>query len=189
MHTLHAGKTQQMVARLLGISEGRMYDIFRKWVQLLDETRKEIFLRLTQSNIIWTYPIHFIKADGRARCSLLLDAFEVFTQQSSNNNVASSTHSDYKKYCTVKFLGSCDNIGCTWDGTIPSRNPGRIYDVSVTRYTKILSQVPFGFTCKVDKGFIIDNDASAKGVVVDHPQKRLKAKTANICGHVSNTKD
>ena len=99
---------------------------------------KALFPPLTRSAILQTYPVHFIEADGHARCSLLLDAFEVFTQQSSNNNVALSRHSDYKKHCTVKFLGGCDKIGCAWDGTIPDGNLGRISDVAVTRDTKIL---------------------------------------------------
>ncbi len=44
----------------------------------------------------------------------------------------------------------------------------------MTRDTKILRQIPFGFTGKVDKGFIVDNEAAAEGVYVDRPQKRLK---------------
>ena len=51
----------------------------------------------------------------RFYCSM---GFEVFTQQSSNVNVASLTYSDYKKHCTVKFLGGFDPIGCPWMGEL-----------------------------------------------------------------------
>ena len=84
-------------------------------------------------------------------------ASRFLTQQSSNVNVASSTHSDYKKHCTVRFLGGVDPIGCPWKDTVPDGNPGRTSDIMATADTKFLRQVPFGHTCKVDKGFIIDN--------------------------------
>ena len=74
----------------------------------------------------------------------------------------------------MKCLGGVDNIGCAWDGTVPDGNPGQISDIVVTKDAKILRQVPFGFICKVDKGFIIDNNAAVGGVVIDRPQKRLK---------------
>ena len=50
----------------------------------------------------------------------------------------------------------------------------KISDVVVTNDTQILRQVPFGFTCKANKGFFVDNNASTEGAVIDHPQKRLK---------------
>lgn len=36
----------------------------------------------------------------------------------------------------------------------------------LTEETQILRQIPFGHTGKVDKGFIIDDLAAAKGVVI-----------------------
>ena len=133
------------------------------------------------------YPIRFIEADGHARNFLLVDGVENFSQQSSNVNVASSTHSDYKKHYTVKFLGCCDSIGCTWDGTVPDGSTGRASDVMMTRDSKILRQVPFGHTVKVDKGFIVDNIAAAEGVVVDRPQKRLKKQVQQTTVDTSQT--
>ena len=176
-----------MAAGLFGISEGWMSDIFHKWAQLLDDALKEMFSQPTWSDTLRTHPVCFIEADWHACCSLLLDAFEVFTQQSSNNNVASSVHSDYKQHCTVKFLGGCDNVECTWDGTIPNGNPGRMSDVTVPMYTKILHQVPFGFTCKVGKGFIIDNNTFVEGVVIDRPQKCLKKQKHQTSVDISQT--
>jgi len=90
------------------------------------------------------FPAHFIKKGGHARAFLLLDGFDIFTQQSSNVNIASSTHSDYKKHCTVKFLGGVDLIGRPWDGTVPGGNPRKISDVVATANTKCLQQLPFG---------------------------------------------
>ena len=133
------------------------------------------------------YPIRFIEVDGHARCWALLDACEYFLQQSSNGNVASSTHSDYKKHCTVKFLAACDSIGCTWDGSVPDGNPGKASDPVMTRDTKILRQIPFGFTGKVDKGFIVDNEAAAEGVHVDRPQKRLKKQVQQTSVETAQT--
>ena len=40
--------------------------------------------------------IRMDERSGALVVPFFLDTFEVFTQQSSNNNVASSTHSDYK---------------------------------------------------------------------------------------------
>ena len=106
------------------------------------------------------YPDRFTKADGHARCSLLLDAFEIFSQSSSN--------------VVQSILGGTDPIGCPWAATVPNGSPGRASNVMMTKDTQILEQVPFGYTSKVDKGFIVDNDAVAEGVTIDRPQKRLK---------------
>lgn len=169
-----SGMTQEAAASLCGIESGRMSDVFHEWAQVLDQGLCEWFPRPTHSQMLQAYPTRFIESDGHARCYLLLDAFEIFTQTSSNPNVASSTHSDYKKHCTTKFLGGTDPIGCPWAATVPDGFPGKASDVLVTDKTKILRQVPFGHTTKVDKGFIVDNLAADDGVMVDRPKKRQR---------------
>ena len=64
-------------------------------------------MRPSQNYVLQNYPAQLIEADGHARCLLLLDAFEVFTQQSSNKNAASSMHSDYKKTLHSENIGRC----------------------------------------------------------------------------------
>lgn len=174
---VRAGCTEEFVSSLCGISVGRMSDIIHGYAQVLDDGLVELFPRPTRSQILRAYPVRFLEADGHAKCTLLLDAFEVFCQDSSNPNVSSSTHSDYKKHCTIKFLGGCCPIGCPWGDTVPDGNPGRASDVAMTEDTQILRQVPFGNTCKVDKGFICENQAIGEGVYIDRPQKRLKKQT------------
>ena len=115
-----------------------------------------------------------LEADRYVRRSLLLDAFKIFVQSSSNSNISSSAYSNYKKHCTAKCLGGTDPIGCPWNKTVPDGNLGRASDVIMTDDTKFLRQVTFGYTSKVDKGFIIDNLAVADGVLIDRPQKRVK---------------
>ena len=171
---VRAGTTQEFAACISGISSDYMSDIFHGWAQILDDALQRWFPRPTRSQLLRNYPCRFFEADGHARCFMLLDAFEIFTQTSSNPDVSSSTHSEYKKHCTVKFLGGTDPIGCPWNATVPDGNPGRASDVLVTKDTKILRQVPFGYHAKVDKGFIVDNDAADDGVLIDRPQKRLK---------------
>ena len=78
---------------------------------------------------------------------------EIFAQKSSNNSVASSTFSDYKKHTTVKFLADCDPVGCIWPEIVSDGNPGKISDVVQTEETGIILQVPYGHTIKTDKGF------------------------------------
>ena len=103
---------------------------------MVDEALQEMFPRPSRSQMLSAYPSRFIQADEHAQCFLLLDAFEIFTQASSNYNVASSTYSDYKKHCTSKFLGGCDPIGCPFDNTVPDANPGRASDVFMIDDTK-----------------------------------------------------
>jgi len=184
---IRAGTTQAFAACLIGVSPGRFSDIFHEWCQVLDDALTSWFPRPTRSQLLRAYPSRFIEADGHARCSLLLNAFEIFTQSSSNYNVASSTHSEYKKHCTVKFLGGTDPIGCPWAGTVPDGNPGRASDVIMTVDTKILRQVPFGHTTKVDKGFIVDNEAATEGVVVDRPQKKMRKQVQQSTVDTSQT--
>lgn len=184
---VRGGTTQELVACLMGISTGHMCDVFHEWATVLDDALCRWFPRPTRIQMLRAYPRRFLEADGHARCYLLLDAFEIFTQTSSNPGVASSTHSDYKKHCTVKFLGGTDPIGCPWNGTIPDGNPGRASDVIMTSDTNILRQIPFGGTSKVDKGFIVDNDAIAEGVTIDRPQKRLKKQVQQSTVDTSQT--
>lgn len=56
--------------------------------------------------------------------------------------------------------------------SVPNENPGRASDVIMTTVTKIMQDVPFGSKVKVDKGFIVDNEAAAEGVKLDRPQLR-----------------
>ena len=57
---------------------------------------------------------------------------------------------------------------------MPDANPGRASNVFMTDGTKKLRQLLFESTCKVDKGFIVDNEAAAEGVIIDQPVKRQK---------------
>jgi len=43
----------------------------------------------------------------------------------------------------------------------------------MTHKSKILKQVPFSHTCKTDKDFLIDNEGTTEGVIINRPQKRL----------------
>jgi hypothetical protein len=184
---VRCGLTLAAAGSLCGVEVGRTSDIVHEWSQVLDDALQEWFPQPTRRQMLMNYPTRFIEADGHARCYLLLDAFEIFAQSSSNYNVASSTYSDYKGHPTIKWLGATDPIGCPWNMTVPDGNPGRISDVVVTEDTKILQQVPFGHTCKVDKGFIVDNEAALEGVVMDRPQKRLKKQVQQSSADTSQT--
>lgn len=171
---IRCGLTMIAAACLVGIEVGRMSDIFHEWTQVLDDALCEMFPRPTRKQMLMAYPIRFIEQDGDARTFMLLDATEIFVQGSSNPNVSSSTHSDYKKHCTCKILAGTDPIGCPWGEIVPDGNPGRVSDVMMTEETHILRQAPFGSTVKVDKGFIVEHQAAAEGVVMDRPMKRLR---------------
>jgi len=103
-----AGTIQSFAASLVSRYVGRMIDIFHEWAQVLDTALYQMFPRPSRTQMLKAFPVHVIEKDGHARAFLLLDGFEIFTQQSSNVNVASWTHSDYKKHCTVKLLGGVD---------------------------------------------------------------------------------
>jgi len=107
---VRAGTTQKFAATLCGISTTLMSNIYHAWGNLLCDSLVEMFPRPTRNEMLRAYPSRFYESNGDAKIEVLLDAFEVFTQSSSNKNVAASTHSDYKKHCTAKFLGACDTI-------------------------------------------------------------------------------
>ena len=100
---VRAGTMQRFASTLGGIEVGRMSNTFHEWTHVLDDALQEMCPRPTCSQMLQAYPSRFIETDGHARCYLLLEAFEVFTQSLYSYNVASSTHSDYKKHCIVKF--------------------------------------------------------------------------------------
>jgi hypothetical protein len=184
---IRAGMTQKAIAGLCGISEGRMSDIVHEWAQVMDDALQEMFPRPTRSQMLRAYPSRFIEVDGHARCFLLLDAFEIFIQQATNPNVSSSTHSDYKQHNTSKHLGGTDPLGCSWKDTISDGGCGKATDVLLTEKTKILRQIPFGHTGKVDKGFIVDDLAAAEGVVIDRPQKKKEHQVQQSTVDTSQT--
>jgi hypothetical protein len=171
---LRSGATQEFVACLCGISSSRMSEILHEWTQVLDKSLQRWFPTPTWSQVLRAYPQRFFEADNHAMCYMLLDAVEIFAQQSSNPNVASTTHSDYKKHCTVKFLAACGLIGEVPAEWVPDGRGGRASDVMMTDHTNILRFVPYGHTCKVDKGFIVNLIAAREGVIVDRPQKRQR---------------
>ena len=184
---VRAGNTQKFVAALFDISEGYMSDIFHGRAQILDQALREMFPCPTRKQMYQAYPQRFVEADGHAMCFMLLDAFEIFTQSSSNPNVASALHSDYKKHATAKFLGATDPIGCAWDQSVSDAYPGKASDVFATQDSEILKQVPYGHKTKVDKGFICDNIAIECGNHLDRPQKRLKGQVQQSSVDTSQT--
>lgn len=184
---VRTGLTQDAVAGLCGISATRVSDIFHAWAQVLDAGLQEMFPRPTRKQMLSAFPSRFIEADGDARTFLCLDAFECFAEASSNYNVASTMHSSYKGHTTVKFLGGVDPIGCSWAETVPDGSPGGASDVVMTKDTKVLRQVPFGHVAKVDKGFIVDNEAAREGVIIDRPQKRLRYQVQQSSVDTSQT--
>jgi len=184
---VHAGTTEEFAAALCGISVSRMSNILHGWAQVLDDSLCEWFPRPTRSQLLRAFPQRFLEADGDARCLLLLDAFECFSESSSNPNVSSSTHSDYKSHNTVKCLGAVDPIGCSWGATVSDGYPGKASDVNMTKDTKILRQVYCGHTAKVDKGFLVNNIAAAEGVNIDRPQTRKKKQVQQSSADTSQT--
>jgi hypothetical protein len=101
---VRAGYTMSFVESIVGTSNGRMSDIHNAWSNVLESLLLAMFPPPTRSQMYRAYPQRNIEADGEARNFLNLDATELFCQQSSNNNVASSTHSDYKKHTLSNFL-------------------------------------------------------------------------------------
>ena len=184
---VRAGPTQEFAAALCGIGGSHMSDIFYAWANVLDEGLREMFPRPTRSQMLQAYPLRFIEADNSARTFMLLDAFEVFAQSSSNPHVRNATHSDYKKHSTVKCLGGCDPIGCPWDNSITEGRVGRASDTFFTISSKILREVPCGGTAKVDKGFPVDNEAVKDGVKIDRPAKRKRNQVKQSSVDTSQT--
>ena len=184
---VRAGPTQEFAAALCGIGGSHMSDIFYAWANVLDEGLREIFPRPTRSQMLQAYPLRFIEADNSARTFMLLDAFEVFAQSSSNPHVRNATHSDYKKHSTVKCLGGCDPIGCPWNNSITEGRVGRASDTFFTISSKILREVPCGWTAKVDKGFPVDNEAVKDGVKIDRPAKRKRNQVKQSSVDTSQT--
>ena len=66
-------------------------------------------------------------------------------------------------------------------------SPGKASDDFVSSNTKILRQVSFGFTSKVDKGFIVDSAAAAEGVIIGRPVKRQKKQIQQVSVDTSQT--
>ena len=56
---------------------------------------------------------------------------------------------------------------------VPPGGTGRYADGDMTKDSSILRQMSFAGTCKVDKGFLVNNEAMTKGIVIGHPQTCL----------------
>eukprot|EP00985_Skeletonema_marinoi_P012615 scaffold6122_cov167-Skeletonema_marinoi.AAC.1 len=159
---LRSGATQEFVACLCGISSSRMSEILHEWTQVLDKSLQRWFPTPTRSQVLRAYPQPVI-------CC---------------TNVASTTHSDYKKHCTVKFLAACGIIGEVPAEWVPDGRGGRASDVMMTDHTNILRFVPYGHTCKVDKGFIVNLIAAREGVIQTQKIGNTRIIVENVNGGV-----
>ena len=74
---IRAGTTQSFAASLVGISVGRMSDVFQEWAQVLDTVLYQIFPRPSRNHMLKAFPAHFIEKDSHARAFLLLGGFEI----------------------------------------------------------------------------------------------------------------
>ena len=114
-----------------------------------------------------------IKKFGHANVWILLDATEIGMEVPSMKTVNGIMYSAYKHGSTLKWLASCDTIGCVADSMIGVGHGGSISNPVATAVSTILDSVPFGMAVEVDKGFLIDNQCALLGIDCIRPIKFL----------------
>ena len=162
---LRLGLLEQDIAYRFGVSQSTVSRIFTTWINFLFLEFKQILL--------WP-PKEFVRAhmpkifQEKYPCTrVIIDATEVYIQQSSLPELQQRTFSNYKNHNNFKALIGISQCGAV---TFVSKlYPGNISDKELTRQSGLLDKLQPGDSIMADRGFDIMDNLAPRGVKLNIP--------------------
>ena len=169
---LRLGLLEQDIAYRFGVSQSTVSRIFTSWINFLYLQFKQISLWPPREFVQAHMPKLFKAQYPTTR--VIIDATELFIQQSSLPELQQRTFSSYKNHNTYKGL-----IGISPSGAVifvSKLYPGSISDKELTRQSGLLDLLDRDDSIMADRGFDILEDLAPRGVRLNIPPF-LRGKT------------
>lgn len=169
---LRLGLLLEDLSDRFNVSVSTCSNIFNLWIDFLFVQLQPLIMWPSKETIYATMPCSF---KGKfSNCRVILDCTEVFVQTPSSLANKSLLYSDYKSHMTFKGLIGISPAGVTtfvsdlWGGSIS--------DKQLTKNCGILDLCEVGDAIMADKGFVISDLTTPKGIHLIIPPFKKKNK-------------
>ncbi|KAM7314239.1 uncharacterized protein ISCGN_004024 [Ixodes scapularis] len=163
---LRLGLVYGDLSRRFGVSVSTVGNIFRAMLATLGRILRNVVVWLSRETIFRNVPQSF-EENGFAGTTCILDCTEVFLQRPKKLLARAQTYSSYKGHNTVKFLVAIAPHGSVM--FVSKVYGGRASDKHIVRDSGIISYFQHGDQVMADRGFSLDPEMEAKGVVLNVP--------------------
>ncbi|XP_062609017.1 uncharacterized protein LOC134270785 [Saccostrea cucullata] len=167
---LRLGLLLEDLANRFNVSVSTCSKIFNLWIDFLFVQLQPLIMWPSRDTINATMPISFKRKFSN--CRVIVDCTEVFVQTPSSLANKSLMYSDYKSHMTFKGLIGISPAGVTtfvsdlWGGSIS--------DKQLTKKCGILHLCEVGDAIMADKGFVISDLTTPKGIHLIIPPFKKK---------------
>jgi hypothetical protein len=154
------------------VSKTTCSDIIARWTDYLDRQFKCLISWPSRSVIDETMPQGF--KDMYPNCRVVIDCTEIFTETPQSLVSRSLMYSQYKSHMTWKSL-----VGITPNGVISFVSDlwaGSISDKQITEKSGLLDLCEPGDSIMTDKGFLISDLTTVRGIYLTIPPKKRDRK-------------
>ncbi|CAN7943595.1 unnamed protein product [Ixodes hexagonus] len=163
---LRLGLVYGDLSRRFGVSVSTVGNIFRAMLATLGRILRNVVVWLSRETVFRNVPQSF-EENGFAGTTCILDCTEVFLQRPKKLLARAQTYSSYKGHNTVKFLVAIAPHGSVM--FVSKVYGGRASDKHIVRDSGIISYFQHGDQVMADRGFSLDPEMEAKGVVLNVP--------------------
>ena len=181
---LRLGLLLEDLAARFRISVSTCGRIFNKWIDYLDVQLAFLVQWSDRECVQATMPSSF--RNKYPNCRVIIDCTEIRTETPSSLQLRSLLYSDYKSHMTYKSL-----IGISPAGAVTFVSDlynGSVSDKQITKLSGLVELCEEGDSIMADKGFLISDLTTAKGVhLIIPPFKRKKKQLSK--SEVQQTRD
>ena len=147
---------EQYLAYRFQVNQSTVCRIFYKCILVLSKRLSALIFWPDRAVLRKTMPTAF--REHFAKCAVIIDCFEVFTERPQDLLARAQTWSQYKHHNTAKFL-----VGISPQGTIifiSKAYGGRSSDVYITEDCGVLSNLLPGDVVLADRGFTVEDSVN-----------------------------
>ena len=176
---LRLGLLLEDLSDRFNISTSTCSAIFNRWIDYLDTELEFLIMWPSRQIIDNTMPKSF--RDKYPNCRVVIDCTEIRTETPSSLQLRSLLYSNYKSHMTYKSLVGISPAGVVT--FISDLYSGSISDKQITRLSGLVDLCEKGDSIMADKGFLISDLTTPKGVDLIIPpfkKKRLQLSKREV---------
>lgn len=169
---LRLGLLLEDLATRFRVSSSTCGRIFNKWINYLDVQLSFLVQWPDRECVLATMPSAF--KSKYSNCRVIIDCTEIRTETPSSLQLRSLLYSDYKSHMTYKSLVGISPAGAVT--FVSDLYNGSVSDKQITKLSGLVDLCEEGDSIMADKGFLISDLTTPKGVKLIIPPFKQKKK-------------